>query len=139
MAASASGALSAQDRVEMTQLVARYNHAADAGDAEAFADTFTPDGVFKKDGAPEVVGRDALVAMVRARVPGNARHWTLNLVIDGEGERATMLADFALLRENRIELSGRYRNELVKLDGAWKFARRELTTHPRPASASRAS
>lgn len=125
--------LSAQDRVEMMQLVARYNHAADAGDAEAWADTFTADGVFKKDHAPEVVGREALVRMVRERDPHNARHWTLDFIIEGDGDRATMQADFALLCENRIEFTGRYVNQLAKVDGVWKFARRELKTQPVPA------
>lgn len=121
--------LSAEDRVEMLQLVARYNHAADAGDAEAWADTFTPDGVFKKNAAPEVAGRAALVAMLRARDPDKARHWTMNIVIEGEGDHARMSADFSLLRANRVLFSGRYHNQLVKHDGAWKFARRELTTN----------
>lgn len=121
-------ALSAEDRVEMVQLVARYNHAADAGNAEAWAETFTRDGVFKKDDAPEVVGRAALVQLIQKRDPRNARHWTLGIIIEGDGDHATMQADFALLCENRIEFTGRYQNVLTKADGAWKFARRELTT-----------
>jgi uncharacterized protein (TIGR02246 family) len=122
-------ALSAQDRVEIMQLVARYNQAADARDAEAWADTFTEDGVFIKDARPEVKGRTALAKNVRDLPPTNSRHWTLNLVIDGDEDRASMQADFALLCENRIDYTGRYVNSLRKVDGRWKFERRELTTN----------
>ena len=38
--------LTAGDRMEMIELVARYNHAIDSRDAEAWADTFTEDGRF---------------------------------------------------------------------------------------------
>jgi uncharacterized protein (TIGR02246 family) len=120
--------LSAEDRVEIIQLVARYNHAADARDAAAWADTFTEDGVFIKDAQPEVKGRTALLKNIRDLPPTNSRHWTLNFVIDGEGDRASMQADFALLCENRIEYTGRYANLLRKVDGQWRFERRELTT-----------
>jgi hypothetical protein len=34
-----------------------------------------------------------------------------------------------LLCENRIEYTGRYANSLRKVDGRWKFERRELTTN----------
>jgi uncharacterized protein (TIGR02246 family) len=124
-------ALSAQDRVEIMQLVARYNQAADARDAAAWADTFTEDGVFIKDAQPEVKGRTALGKNIRDLPPTNSRHWTLNLVFDGDGDgdRASMQADFALLCENRIEYAGRYANSLRKVDGQWKFERRELTTN----------
>lgn len=122
-------ALSAQDRVEIMQLVARYNRAADARDAEAWADTFTEDGVFIKDARPEVKGRTALAKNIRDLPPTNSRHWTLNLVIEGDEDRADVQADFALLCENRIEYTGRYANSLRKVDGRWKFERRELTTN----------
>jgi uncharacterized protein (TIGR02246 family) len=121
-------ALSAQDRVEIMQLVARYNQAADTRDAEAWANTFTEDGVFIKDARPEVKGRTALAKNIRDLPPTNSRHWTLNLVIDGDDDRASMQADFASLCENRIEYTGRYANSLRKVDGRWKFERRELTT-----------
>jgi uncharacterized protein (TIGR02246 family) len=122
-------ALSAEDRVEIMQLVARYNQAADARDSAAWADTFTEDGVFIKDGRPEVKGRSALAKNIRDLPPTNSRHWTLNLVIDGDEDRASMQADFALLCENRIEYTGRYANSLRKVDGRWKFERRELKTN----------
>jgi hypothetical protein len=125
-------ALSAEDRVEMMQLVARYNHAADARDAEAWAQTFSEDGVFQKDETVEARGHAALVRVVSERPPSHARHWTLNFVIEGDGDRATMLADFALLNENRIEFTGRYVSSLIKENGSWKFERRHLTSDGRP-------
>jgi ketosteroid isomerase-like protein len=125
-------ALSVEDRVEIMQLVARYNQSADARDGETWARTFTEEGVFLKDGGPEARGHAALAKMASGRPPSNQRHWAFNFVIEGDGERATMLADFAALRENRIELTGRYSNDLVKVDGSWKFERRHLVPDPTP-------
>ena len=48
--------LSAQDFVEIQQLYTKYNWALDSGDAEGYASTFTPDGVFNNN-----VGHDAIV------------------------------------------------------------------------------
>ncbi|MDZ7729253.1 MAG: nuclear transport factor 2 family protein [Dehalococcoidia bacterium] len=39
-------ALSTDDRLEIQELYARYNHALDFGDASGWAGCFTPDGVF---------------------------------------------------------------------------------------------
>lgn len=39
-------ALDAADTLEILQLAARYNHAIDYGDPEAWAGTFTEDGTF---------------------------------------------------------------------------------------------
>ena len=44
--AAQSGSLSAQDYIEIQQLYAKYAHALDLGDAEGWANTFTPGGVF---------------------------------------------------------------------------------------------
>ena len=44
--ALAQRALTAADHIDIQQLYARYNEAIDAGNAEAWADTFTADGAF---------------------------------------------------------------------------------------------
>ena len=56
--------LTAEDREEMIELVARYNHAIDSRDAEAWADTFTEDGRFYVPPKHDVRGREALVAFI---------------------------------------------------------------------------
>ena len=53
---STGKALTAQDLVDIQQLYAKYNWTLDSGDAEAYASTFTPDGVFNNN-----VGHDAIV------------------------------------------------------------------------------
>ena len=63
-----SPTLSAQDMIEVQSLYARYNWALDRGDAEAWADTFTPDGVFaiEDQGAAGIsAGRDAIVKFAK--------------------------------------------------------------------------
>ena len=51
--------LSTEDRLAITELVAVYNQAIDAGRGEAWADTFTATGVFEVTGRNPVEGRGA--------------------------------------------------------------------------------
>src|SRR5690606_15710924 len=53
---AAAAELAANDYIEIQQLYARYNTAIDRNDADAWADTFTADGVF----AGNFKGREAL-------------------------------------------------------------------------------
>ena len=39
--------LSIEDQLDIMELMARYNHAIDGSQPEAWADTFTDDGVFE--------------------------------------------------------------------------------------------
>jgi len=57
--------MTAEDYFEIQQLYAKYNHAIDSGNADAYADTFTPDGVFNNN-----AGREALKSSSK---PGSAR------------------------------------------------------------------
>lgn len=117
--------LSAEDRVAIVELVATYNHAIDGHDGEAWAATFTADGVFEVTGRDAVEGRAALVAMVEDQDAGSeVRHWTTNFVIDAEGEGASLRCDLALLRGSSVLLTGRYEDQLVRGDGGWRFTRR---------------
>src|SRR5690349_2229847 len=84
----AKKSLATQDYIDIQQLYARYNTAIDTGDAEGWASTFTPDGVFNNN----TRGHDALVQFVHdwrdKRNGANRRHWNSNLVITPTGDGA---------------------------------------------------
>ena len=124
-------ALDAADTLEILQLAARYNHAIDFGDPEAWAGTFTADGVFK--GGPEpVTGHEALAAFCAGfgQNMAGARHWTNNHVVDGDGDEATHTCYLNLVQSKKGSMSmitGRYHDTLKKVDGQWRFTERAVT------------
>src|SRR5947208_14079531 len=109
-----SKTLTAQDLVEIQQLYAKYNWTLDSGDAEGYASTFTPDGVFNNN-----VGRDAIVKFANGFHTGigsHVRHWNTNLLItpsaDGAGGQVYLvLVDFAT-KPPSILTSASYSDEL---------------------------
>lgn len=124
---SAANELSAQDYFEMQQLYARYNIAIDSGDAEGWAATFTPDGVFNT-----FSGHDALVGFIktwREKLNGATRkHWNNNLQITGTSKEATasvylILVDFGT-KPPSILTTATYTDSLVKTKDGWRFTKR---------------
>jgi hypothetical protein len=84
---SGTMSLTADDHVQIQQLVTRSGHALDTGanDGARFADLFTEDGVF---GAAK--GRAQLAALARARYDGAAsRHFVSNVIIKPAERGAT--------------------------------------------------
>jgi SnoaL-like domain len=136
-AAGATGVLSAQDNVEIQQLYARYNIAIDAGDAEGYAATFTPDGIFN-----QFAGHDALVGfakMWREKLNGATRkHWNNNLPISGNAKEASgfvylMLVDIGT-KPASILTTGTYTDSLVKTKDGWRFTKRTTKADVSPAA-----
>ena len=123
-------ALDAADTIEILQLAARYNHAIDYGDPEAWAGTFAEDGVFNAGPEP-VTGHEAL-AQFAAGFGTNmagARHWTNNHVVDGEGDEATHTCYLNLIQTNdkaSSVITGLYTDTLKKIDGQWRFTSRSV-------------
>ncbi len=135
----------ADDHEDIRQLLARYNWAIDFGDIDAWIDCFTDDGVFSCTGLPEDdprggkhEGREALHAYGNAhyaRSKGRARHWNWNLLVDVDGDNATMRCylnaygagqgDTAILRT-----TGVYRDRLRRTGDGWRFTSREVTIDP---------
>ena len=133
------------DHEEIRQLLARYNWAIDFGDVDGWADCFTEDGEFTCVGLPDGdprggthQGRAALRAYAVGhfeRARGRARHWNWNLLIEVDGDRATLSCylnaygagqgETALLRA-----TGVYRDTLRRTAPGWRFARREVTIDP---------
>jgi hypothetical protein len=135
----AASGLSAQDYFEIQQLYARYNNAIDSGDAEGWAATFTPDGVFNT-----FVGHDALVGFVktwREKLGGATRkHWNNNLQVSGNSKEASgsvylMLVDFST-KPPSILATASYADTLIKTKDGWRFTKRTTKGDSAPAAPS---
>jgi hypothetical protein len=130
--------LTAQDFVDIQQLYAKYNWSLDAGDAEGYASTFTPDGVFNNN-----VGHDAIVKFANtfhAGLGAHVRHWNTNLMILPTSEGASgqvylVLVDFGT-KPPTIATSASYSDELVKTAQGWRFKKRatkgDVAPPPKP-------
>ncbi len=136
---AAAGGLSAQDYYEIQQLYARYNIAIDGGDAEGWAATFTPDGVFNT-----FVGHDALVGFVktwREKLNGGTRkHWNNNLLLTGNSKEASgsvylILVDFST-KPPSIVATASYTDRLVKTKDGWRFTKRTTQGDSAPAASA---
>jgi uncharacterized protein (TIGR02246 family) len=136
----------AEDRALIEDLQARYLFGLDFRDPEAYAATFTEDGVLDY-GAGKLQGRDAIAAFVensRASAeqqraddtsglrPAAGRHNISNIVIEIEGDRATATAYWFHMGNDNPERSaqlnsfGHYEDELRKVNGEWLFSLRKI-------------
>jgi hypothetical protein len=128
------GKLTTDDLVEIQQLYAKYNWSLDSGDAEAYASTFTPDGVFNNN-----VGHDAIVKFANTfhtGVGSHLKHWNTNLTIlptpeGASGQVYLVLVDFGT-KPASIFTSAAYADELVKTAQGWRFKKRATKTDVAP-------
>lgn len=125
------------DYIAIQDLYARYNHASDAGDAEAFADCFTADGALQVTlRGIDVKGRANLVEYKKrdkaSRGKQYRRHWngslTLDLLSPGTVRGSCYLQAFS---GDPGELPfmtsmGVYTDTIVREGGQWKFRLRQL-------------
>jgi ketosteroid isomerase-like protein len=126
-------ALSAEDQLAIQQLYARYNHAIDSGDGAGWAACFTADGVFSS-ATGTFTGTEQLAGFGTAFAQRmKARHWTNNLVVDGDGATAQGSCYLMLLRLTpgeqppaTILTTAIYRDELVKGANGWQFTKRTV-------------
>lgn len=124
--------LTALDRLEILELAARYNHAVDHRRAEEWADVFTEDGVLYAGDQVRAQGRAGFIALVERRIEEGrqVRHWISNAVIDGDGAQARLRLYFkAYDITDALEAPyamGEYDDELVKVNGRWKFKVRRI-------------
>ncbi len=135
----------AADRAEVEDLHARYLFALDWQDADAYAATFTEDGVL--DWASGVVtGRAAIRALVhdmKAAVdkqaaaaaplrPARRRHFVTNTVLSVQGDHARSVAYWFEYYDDNPDRHatspnyGHYEDELRRVDGRWLFSRRKI-------------
>jgi hypothetical protein len=128
--------LTTQDYNDIQQLYARYNLAIDTGNAEGWAATFIPDGVFNNTNK----GHDALVQFIKdwreKRDGANRRHLNSNMVLtptaDGANASIYLLLLNVGVRPATIATTGIYEDVLVRTPQGWRFKSRIVHADPGP-------
>jgi hypothetical protein len=128
--------LTALDRFEISELVAKFSHCSDYGDWHALAACFTPDVVTYIAGEATYVGVAAQVAHAKNSAEwtqGQNRHLALNLWIEAEGPGAARahyyVVNFAAGTnpgDPKLVVSGRMTDHVVRGPAGWLIARREF-------------
>ncbi|HEY6530752.1 MAG TPA: nuclear transport factor 2 family protein [Acidimicrobiales bacterium] len=123
------------DKLAIQEVIATYSDTASRGDWETFATLWAPDAVWEV-GQPvgsRVEGAEAIIDVASGNVDDNdfliqmAQTTVVRLGGDGTAWATTMIHALAH-REGRHSVTnyGIYFDDLVKLDGQWKFSRRLL-------------
>jgi hypothetical protein len=154
--ASATGNY-AEDRAMIEDLQARYIFAMDFRDADAYASTFTPDGVLDYGGGV-IHGRDAIRDLIvgmrkndEAKAakdtsglrPAAGRHNITNIVLKIDGDKAAGRAYWFHVgndnpkRSATLDSFGHYEDELVKVNGKWLFSKRKTYNEQLAARAAK--
>ena len=118
------------EKLAIQELCARYAHAIDELDPEAWAQCFTPDGVFQV-GTRAMRGQTALRGYAEVHVREvRCRHMTGNFLYEINGNeatgRASVLATLATPSGYKIFAQGGYVDRLVKQAGQWRIAYRRV-------------
>lgn len=133
-----------EDKLAIEELIATYNQSLDRGDYPTWVDCWSDDAVL--DGLGRyLVGRaeiqafaDAYEDRVRARIHA-LRHYTINVLSVIDGDRAQSSSYLQLVNTTaqgvQIRFTGRYEDDLVRIDGRWRFARRKLHQDMAPPDA----
>ena len=120
------------EKLAIQELFARYAHAIDDLEPEAWVECFTPDGVFQV-GTRAMRGQAALRDYADVHIQEiRCRHMMANFLYEVSGNEATgqcsMLATLATAGGYKIFAQGRYIDRLVKYNGQWRIAHRRVET-----------
>jgi uncharacterized protein (TIGR02246 family) len=124
-------ATTSEDKDEIRELYARYCLYFDQGAATEWAACYTDNGEFIGAGQ-HLQGRQAMEEYLAGFTSSTRHRFTANHVIDLDGDRAVCRSSVLLLDGGAIASSGRTVDELERVDGAWKIARRTYEGDPRP-------
>jgi uncharacterized protein (TIGR02246 family) len=132
--ASLVAELSIEDRVMITDLIARYARTLDSGDLDGYVRNFAPDGVLFEAHRGHDAIRSYVAGVIARRQadPNRTRHFAGAPTIDGAGdtEHATVHSYLLWITEGAelpIHEAAEYNDVVVKHDGRWVFESRALT------------
>jgi hypothetical protein len=128
-------ALTVEDRLDIVELINRYNTLADERDVEGTLGCYTDDGQITGDfgtGSGKDAMREDLPAIFEAEGTLK-RHLALNHQLSGDGESAEARYILAVLEGESIPSVGAtavITDELRKVDGEWLVRRHEVDIDP---------
>jgi hypothetical protein len=130
--------VSVADELAVRRILAEYCHFVDDAEFADLVDLFSPDGELVY-GSVAARGPDELLTFFadrQGRPEQRGKHLTMNTVVDVRGDTAVARSDYVHVMPAGGELvpvrAGRYRDELVRLDGRWRLRRREILPWPPP-------
>jgi 3-phenylpropionate/cinnamic acid dioxygenase small subunit len=124
----------ADDKDEIRELLAQYCFLLDDYQLHELAALFAPQGTWASRNG-EAKGPAAIEALLLTLVPvpgpgTRRRHETTNIMITLRGDTAAVRSYFMVVRESKdglaIAVVGRYEDEVVRIDGRWRFQSRRL-------------
>ena len=125
----------AADREAIRDLVARYTLAGDRGRYDDLVALFADDGVLELPDGRVCRGRQAIRSFLTetaeslraaTRVPWLRHHLTTHDIRLGPPPTASGTVYFLVVTERGPDHWGRYRDDYVRSDGLWRFARRRV-------------
>jgi hypothetical protein len=112
-----------ENREAIRELLHRYCHYVDAGDADKWAGLYVEDGSFDLGtGRGPIQGRAALREFAAAFRAGTGLHLSANPIISIEGDEATVSSYVVVIGggdDPKINLAGRYADRLRQVGGEW--------------------
>ena len=117
------GPMDVENREAIRELLHRYCHYVDAGDADKWAGLYVEDGSFDLGtGRGPIQGRAALREFAAAFRAGTGLHLSANPIISIEGDEATVSSYVVVIGgagDPKINLAGRYEDRLRQVGGEW--------------------
>ena len=127
--------LSTDDRLEILDLIARYNRLADERDVEGTVALYTEDGFIDGDfkTGPGPAGLRADLPGIFAMEGTLKRHISTNHLITGDTDRATVRSMLLVVEGETLPGVGAtadITDELLKVNGQWKLAHHHVAIDP---------
>lgn len=122
-------------REQIRDVLARYAQFADGGRFAELVALFTASGVMEIDGRGALCGRDAILDFLSNTKSSIAatherpyiRHHVNSIVIDVTAPTQAISSSYFLaITQSGPDHWGRYRDDLVQVEGVWRFAKRRV-------------
>ena len=120
-----------EDKLAIMELLARYSHAIDDGDADGVAGCFVPDGVFKGRSGTFVGHAEIRKLGMTWKETLYPRHVVSNILVtahptdSGVADVRSHLFFYEVMPAGfHFKTSGVYKDVVVKTNGTWKFRSR---------------